>query len=319
MTGPDIAADVRPDVAIVSRGLTRTFGALTAVDRVDLSIPRARIYGFLGPNGSGKSTTIRMLCGLLKPTRGSVNVLGHEMPRGADRIRRSIGYMTQRFSLWEDLSVRENLEFLSRIYGLDRAGRTRRIAAALEHYALADRQKQRAGTLSGGQKQRLALAGVTLHQPELLLLDEPTSAVDPQSRRDFWDDLFELADRGTTILVSTHFMDEAERCHRLAILHRGALVAEGSPEELTRDIDAVVLRIETDKPRRAQQALFRADRVKSVTQLGMRLHVMVDRHLDQPAAEVARILADQGIDSRVEPSIANLEDVFVAATGFARG
>ena len=319
MNGSENATAVTTKAAIVSKDLTRKFGALTAVDRVDLEIPRARIYGFLGPNGSGKSTTIRMLCGLLKPTSGSVNVLGHEMPKGAEKIRRSIGYMTQRFSLYEDLSVRENLDFLSRIYGLDRSRRAERITGTLEHYALADRQKQRAGTLSGGQKQRLALAGVTLHRPELLLLDEPTSAVDPQSRRDFWDDLFELADGGTTILVSTHFMDEAERCHRLAILHRGALVAEGSPEELTDTIDAVVLRIETDKPRRAQQALFRAERVKSVTQLGMRLHVMVDPHLDQPAEQIRSILDAQGIASRVEPSAANLEDVFVAATGFTRG
>lgn len=315
----EIEAQETTEAAIVSKELTRKFGSLVAVDRVNLSIPRARIYGFLGPNGSGKSTTIRMLCGLLKPTSGSAEVLGYQMPREAEKIRRNIGYMTQKFSLYEDLSVRENLTFLCRIYGLDRAQQKQRIADSLDHYALADRWKQRAGTLSGGQKQRLALAGVTLHRPELLLLDEPTSAVDPQSRRDFWDDLFELADGGTTILVSTHFMDEAERCHRLAILDRGALVAEGSPEELCRGIDAVVLRIETDKPRRAQQALYRDDLVKSVTQLGMRLHAMVDSHVEQPVERIRRILEDQGISSRVETSAANLEDVFVAATGFRRG
>lgn len=307
------------DPAIVSKDLSRHFGSLVAVDRVSLSIPRSRIYGFLGPNGSGKSTTIRMLCGLLKPTSGTVNVLGYDMPKGAEKIRRSIGYMTQRFSLYEDLSVRENLAFLSRIYGLDRHERQGRIQESLEHYALIDRQKQRAGTLSGGQRQRLSLAGVTLHEPELLLLDEPTSSVDPQSRRDFWDDLFELADGGTTILVSTHFMDEAERCHRLAILNEGALVAEGVPEDLCEDIDAVVLKVETDRPRRAQQALYGAEFVKSVTQLGMRLHVMVDQHVEEPAILVRQSLEQQGIASTVEVTRANLEDVFVAATGFARG
>jgi ABC-2 type transport system ATP-binding protein len=307
------------DPAIVSKDLSRKFGSLVAVDRVSLSIPRSRIYGFLGPNGSGKSTTIRMLCGLLKPTSGTVNVLGYEMPKGAEKIRRSIGYMTQRFSLYEDLSVRENLGFLGSIYGLNRSDRKERIRDTLEHYALMDRQKQRAGTLSGGQRQRLSLAGVTLHKPELLLLDEPTSAVDPQSRRDFWDDLFELADGGTTILVSTHFMDEAERCHRLAILNQGALVAEGVPEDLCEEIDAVVLEVETERPRRAQQALYGAEFVKSVAQLGMRLHVMVDRHVDEPASVVRQSLEQHGISATVEITQANLEDVFVAATGFSRG
>ncbi len=307
------------DLAIVSQDLTRRFGTLVAVDRVSLGIPKARIYGFLGPNGSGKSTTIRMLCGLLKPSDGTVEVLGYAMPKGAEKLRRRIGYMTQKFSFYEDLSVLENLEFIARIYGLDSRQRKQRIQENLDKYDLADRQRQRAGTLSGGQKQRLALAGVTLHQPELLLLDEPTSAVDPQSRRDFWEGLFELADGGTTILVSTHFMDEAERCHRLAILHHGALVAEGVPRDLANEIDAIVLEVGTERPRRAQRTLRESGIVKSVTQLGTRLHVMVDHETEDPVALVSQILATAGIPASVEITPANLEDVFVAATGFAHG
>ncbi len=246
-------------IAIRARGLTRRFGALTAVDRVDLDIPRAQIYGFLGPNGSGKSTTIRMLCGLLRPTAGSVSVLGFDVARDSEKLRRKLGYMTQKFSLWEDLTVAENLEFMGQIYGLDRHERAARIRARLEEYHLADRTEQRAGTLSGGQKQRLALAATTLHEPELLLLDEPTSAVDPQSRRDFWESLFGLVQRGTTILVSTHYMDEAERCHRLAILDTGKLVAEGEPKELAANIDATVVELETDDIEGARRALATLD------------------------------------------------------------
>lgn len=302
--------------AIEARALTRRFGSLIAVNEVDLSIPTAQIYGFLGPNGSGKSTTIRMLCGLLTPSKGEVSVLGFEVPRDAEKIRRRIGYMTQKFSLYEDLSVYENLDFIGRIYSLDARQRRQRIEVNLDKYMLADRVTQRAGTLSGGQKQRLALAAVTLHEPDLLFLDEPTSAVDPQSRRDFWDSLFELADRGTTILVSSHYMDEAERCHRLAILDEGRLVAEGAPKQLARDIDAVVLDIETDRPRRTQASLLAAPFVKSVTQLGTRLHAMVDRNMDNPVAAAKAVLAEAGIEGRVEITPASLEDVFVAATEF---
>ena len=220
------------DAAIRARGLTKRFGALVAVDAVDLTVPRAHVYGFLGPNGSGKSTTIRMLCGLLTPDAGEIEVLGLRIPEQAEALRRRVGYMTQRFSLFENLTVRENLEFLAAIYGLRRAAARRRVDELLASYDFADRTRQLAGTLSGGQKQRLALAGAIVHQPELLFLDEPTSAVDPESRRAFWETLFDLADAGTTLLVSTHYMDEAERCHRLAILDRGRLVADGTPREL---------------------------------------------------------------------------------------
>ena len=215
------------ELAIASQGLTRTFGNLVAVDHLDLEVPRACIYGFLGPNGCGKSTTIRMLCGLLTPSAGAAEVLGVEVPRHAERLRTRIGYMTQRFSLYEDLSVQENLAFLARIYSLPRVRARLRVKSQMEVFGLVDRSAQLAGTLSGGQRQRLALAAATLHEPELLFLDEPTSAVDPESRREFWEFLFEMVDQGTTVLVSTHFMDEAERCHALAILDEGRLVASG--------------------------------------------------------------------------------------------
>ena len=302
--------------AISAHDLTRRFGKLVAVDHVTLDIPRATIYGFLGPNGSGKSTTIRMLCGLLRPSEGECTVLGHPVPRDAEALRMKVGYMTQRFSLWEDLTVQENLDFIGRIFGLDGKLRAARIDERLRQYHLEDRREQRAGTMSGGQKQRLALAAATLHEPELLLLDEPTSAVDPQSRRDFWESLFELVDRGTTILVSTHYMDEAERCHGLAILDRGRLAAEGSPRQLMDSIDAVVIEIEADDVRGARRALDGQNYVKSVAQLGNRLHALLDPQRADPEASIRALLEKQGVEGKVERVRASLEDVFVAATGF---
>ncbi len=307
-----------PASAIVARGLTRDFGRVRAVNGVDLDIARARIYGFLGPNGSGKSTTIRMLCGLLRPTAGSVTVLGNEMPRDAERLRRSLGYMTQKFSLWDDLTVRENLEFMARIFGLDHARRRARIDAVSDEFNLRALLDQRAGTMSGGQRQRLALAGATLHEPELLLLDEPTSAVDPQSRRDFWESLFTLVERGVTILVSTHYMDEAERCHRLAILAEGRLVAEGEPKRLMADIPAAVVEIEAEDIAAARTALQADPVVRSVAQLGTRLHALLDPAVADPAARVTARLRAAAVTAEVAQVHASLEDVFVAATGFGK-
>ncbi len=304
--------------AIVARGLTRTFGSVRAVDGVDLEIPRARIYGFLGPNGSGKSTTIRMLCGLLKPTSGSATVLGHQMPQDAERLRSSLGYMTQKFSLWDDLTVLENLEFMARIFGLDRERRRSRIDAVSGEFDLAALLKQRAGTMSGGQRQRLALAAATLHEPELLMLDEPTSAVDPQSRRDFWESLFTLVGRGVTILVSTHYMDEAERCHRLAILAEGRVVAEGEPKRLMAGIPASVVEIEAEQTGPARAALVADEAVLSVAQLGTRLHALLDAAVEQPARRVELRLRAANVSAHVTQVHASLEDVFVAATGFGR-
>jgi len=302
------------DIAIHARHLTKRFGALTAVNSIDLEIPRAEIYGFLGPNGSGKSTTIRMLCGLLRPSSGSVSVLGNEVPRDAEIVRRRLGYMTQRFSLWEDLTVLENLEFMAQVFGLGGALRRERIAAALAEYDLGDLHHQRAGTMSGGQKQRLALAAATLHAPDLLLLDEPTSAVDPQSRRDFWESLFILVKRGTTILVSTHYMDEAERCHRLAILDEGSIVAEGPPQELMTGIDAIVVEISAADIVKVRAAIADTPGLHSAAQLGARLRVLMDRNTRAPAELLATRLRTAGIEARVEVTAASLEDVFVAAT-----
>lgn len=303
-----------PDIAIRTHDLTRRFGSLIAVNRVNLTVPRAHIYGFLGPNGSGKSTTIRMLCGLLKSSDGEAEVLGLNIPREAEALKRKIGYMTQRFSLYEDLTIIENLEFIADVYSLSRAQQQQRIAQQLELFNLADRTKQRAGTLSGGQKQRLALAAATLHEPELLFLDEPTSAVDPQSRRDFWEFLFQLAEQGTTILVSTHYMDEAERCHALAILDRGSIVADGTPKNLEANINAHVIEIERADLQAARRILLQVPRVLSVTQLGVRLRVLVDHAIDDAAAFIKAELRNTQPDIDVHPVRASLEDVFVAAT-----
>lgn len=305
--------------AIRTRGLTRDFGSLRAVDHVDLDIPRSRIYGFLGPNGSGKSTSIRMLCGLLTPTAGEVEVLGHSIPAEAEALRQKVGYMTQKFSLYEDLTVRENLDFMADIYALPRARKAMRLDAVTHSYGLERFLKQRTGTLSGGQKQRLALATAMLHEPELLFLDEPTSAVDPENRRAFWESLFDLVEGGTTILVSTHYMDEAERCHALAILDRGKLVAEGSPEQLADDIPAQVVLLHTQEPRQAGKALQGADWVLSVAQIGNALRVLVSLQQPAAAASVAQRVTSAGLAvDDAQLTRASLEDVFVAATRQAK-
>ena len=301
-------------LAIRAHGLTKRFGTLVAVDHVDLAVPRRNVYGFLGPNGSGKSTTIRMLCGLLTPSEGTIDVLGLSIPAQAETLRTRIGYMTQKFSLFDDLTVRENLEFLADVQALPRTKASRRVDALIDEYRFADRQRQLAGTLSGGQKQRLALACAVIHEPELLFLDEPTSAVDPESRRDFWEKLFELADKGTTLLVSTHYMDEAERCHRIAILDHGALVADGTPAELTARLDGRTLLIAASDPRRAQHAIAALDGVISVAQIGNSLRVLTADGGDGARNLIADALARAGQPADVEAVHANLEDVFVAAT-----
>jgi ABC-2 type transport system ATP-binding protein len=299
--------------AITARQLTRKFGEKTAVDHIDLDIPAGRIYGFLGPNGSGKSTTLRMLCGMLLPSDGHAEVFGLSVVKDAEAIRRRLGYMPQKFSLWEDLSTDENLRFIADLYGLE-GDVDARIAKARDTYNLEKLRAQRAGTMSGGQKQRLALAAATLHAPELLLLDEPTSAVDPQSRRDFWERLFALAEAGATILVSTHYMDEAERCHGLAILAEGRLVAEGTPRSLMEGVDADVFEIEGADGSEAPRLLRELSWVHGVTQLGVRLRVLADRHQSDVADKLQAELKRHGIEARIVRTHASLEDVFVVAT-----
>src|SRR4051812_24182574 len=292
------------DDAISARGLTRRFGAKTAVDHIDLDIPAGRIYGFLGPNGSGKSTTLRMLCGLLTPSEGHAEVFGLSVATDSEAIRRRLGYMPQKFSLWDDLTVEENLRFIGRLYGLG-AELAPRIESQLETYWLGKLRAQRAGSMSGGQRQRLALAAATLHAPELLLLDEPTSAVDPQSRRDFWERLFALAEGGATILVSTHYMDEAERCHGLAILADGRIVAEGSPRELMDAIGADVLEVEGAESTEAVNALRALPWVHGVTQLGVRLRVLADRGTDGARDKLDTELKKLGVEARITPTHAS--------------
>jgi ABC-2 type transport system ATP-binding protein len=299
--------------AIVTHGLTRRFGAKVAVDHVDLHIPRGQVYGFLGPNGSGKSTTIRLLCGLLLPSEGDIEVLGLRIPAQAEALKRRMGYMTQKFSLYEDLTVAENLDFVASIQGFSwREGRRRR-AELMELYQLGELGGQLAGTLSGGQRQRLALAAAVFHRPELLFLDEPTSAVDPQSRREFWDSLFELTGLGTTLLVSTHYMDEAERCHRLAILQRGQLVANGTPRELTDALPGSVYLVDCESPRLAQQTLTTVTAVQATAQIGAQLRVLT-KDGEEGRAQIEAALRAAQIDAQVELARPNLEDVFVAVT-----
>ncbi|WP_198782922.1 ABC transporter ATP-binding protein [Shewanella putrefaciens] len=299
------------DFAIETQGMTRAFGGVNAVENLDLAIPKGTIYGFLGPNGCGKSTSIRMLTGLLSPTSGHIRVLGETLPGAEEKLRRRIGYMTQKFSLYDNLSVRENLEFVAQIYGLSRRQSAQRLVELLALYELNGREKQMAGSMSGGQRQRLALAAATLHHPELLFLDEPTSAVDPENRREFWERLFDLCAQGTTILVSTHYMDEAERCHGLAILERGIKRADGSPQQLMAAMGARVVEVSGDDLRTLKQSLISEPEVLSAAQIGSRLRVLVRSNISEPLAWLKPRVASR----TMEEVRASLEDVFVTCTG----
>ncbi len=297
--------------------LSRNFGDLKAIQNLDLEVEKGRIYGFLGPNGCGKTTAIRLLTGLLKPSSGEVEVLGLKLPQDADKLRLHIGYMTQKFSLYDDLTVRENLQFVAKIYGVSGKVQKKRIDELLDIYGLNQKQKQLTGNMSGGQRQRLALAAATLHKPELLFLDEPTSAVDPENRREFWEQLFDLSGQGTSILVSTHYMDEAERCHKLAILEAGIKRADGSPEDLMQQMGAHVVEIAAADLRQLKQDLLKLPDVISAAQLGARLRVLIKNSVAEPLAFLssqAGIAADDTL-SLVRPS---LEDVFVTSTGEGR-
>jgi ABC-2 type transport system ATP-binding protein len=303
------------ELVVETEHLTRRFGPVTAVDDVDLAVRRGEIFGCLGPNGSGKSTLMRMLLGLLSPTEGRARVLDLEMPGEAERLRPHVGYMPQKFSLYEDLTVRENLDFACRVFGLSRARRREREAAVIEEHGLERYVRTRAEALSGGWKQRLALAVATVHEPELLVLDEPTAGVDPRSRREFWENLFGLTAAGTTIFVSTHYMDEAVRCHRLGLFRNGRRVALGSPADLVAALAGRVVDVRVEDPERAIAALRAEDVVASTTQLGDVVHVLLVEGADaeREADTLASRLADDGHeDARVTPSTANLEDVFVS-------
>lgn len=301
-------------LAIEAQGMSRRFGDYLAVNALDLAVPVGCIYGFLGPNGCGKSTSIRMLTGLLAPSSGKIQVLGLSLPTQAEALRQQIGYMTQKFSLYDNLTVLENLQFVAGIYRIKSKEQSMRIRELLALYQLEDKQKVRAGSLSGGQKQRLALAAATIHRPSLLFLDEPTSAVDPENRREFWERLFDLSDAGTTILVSTHYMDEAERCHRIAILERGEKRADGSPSELMTQMPADVYEISGPQLRQLRQQLLMLPEVMSAAQIGQRLRLLVYKKYEWRTEQLQQRLGAEYSCEAVRPS---LEDVFVANTGEA--
>jgi ABC-2 type transport system ATP-binding protein len=292
--------------AIDVHGLGKSFNGRPAVRDVSLRVERGRIYGFLGPNGSGKTTTIRMLCGLLTPDTGSGTCLGFDILREAPAIKRRVGYMTQRFSFYEDLSVRENLDFVARMYAVPR--RKEAVVAAIARLGLGDRQTQLAGTLSGGWKQRLALAACVLHQPELLLLDEPTAGVDPKARREFWDEIHALAADGLTVLVSTHYMDEAERCHEIAYLAFGRLLTHGTVEEVVEQSGLSTWSVSGAGVARVRKALTHAPGVAMATPFGNSLHLS---GTDKAALDAAIAPYRDDPDLRWEAVPPGLEDVFI--------
>ncbi len=308
-----MSANPAADWAIDVRGLTKRYGTRTVVDDVSLQVRAGRICGFLGPNGSGKTTTIRMLCGLLKPDAGSGTCLGLDLIEDALSIRREVGYMTQKFGLYEDLTIRENLDFIGRLFELPR--RRAAVDQALERLGLAERQRQLAGALSGGWKQRLSLAACLLHEPRLLLLDEPTAGVDPKARRDFWDQIHGLAAEGITVLVSTHYMDEAERCHELVYIAYGRTLARGTAGEIIASAGLSVWTIRGAGVEQLVAPLKAAPGVLSVTSFGNALHVA---GRDGAVLESALAPYRHRPDVDMQPSQANLEDVFISLIGQAQ-
>jgi ABC-2 type transport system ATP-binding protein len=299
--------------AVETRGLTKRFGKITAVDHVDLHVRRGELYGFLGPNGAGKSTTLRMLCGILEPTEGEGRVLGIDLRDEPERVKSSIGYMSQRFSLYDDLTVLENLTFYARVYEVPRSSRTERVARMMRLADLVGRERQLAGQLSGGYRQRLALSCALVHQPRLIFLDEPTAGVDPVSRRTFWALIRRLADEGTTILVTTHYMDEAELCDTLGFIYQGRLIVQGPPLRIKQEtFTGQVCEIDADDPARTAELLAERQDVEEVVRVGGRVRVILAPGGPTPDA-LATALRAARVDVRwiraVEPSV---EDLFVS-------
>lgn len=320
MTPAGPSAVSAPDPPVIDvRGLTKKFGAKTVVDDFDLTVARGAIYGFLGPNGSGKTTTIRMVCGLLKADAGAGTVLGHDVLTQSAKIKERVGYMTQRFSLYEDLSIRENLEFVARLYGLDHV--RDRVETSLRTLGLADRARQLAGRLSGGWKQRLALAACMIHEPELLLLDEPTAGVDPKARRDFWDAIRDYAAQGVTTLVSTHYMDEAVQCDRIAFIAYGRKLIDAPTAEIPEKVGLSAWRVEADDLAAAANRLKAAGGYDVLARFGAAIHIAA-----RDAASMDRALKALGAeqDVRATPIEAGLEEAFIylmsgAQDNFANG
>lgn len=298
------------ELAIDVRGLTKTFGKRTAVDHVDIKMPRGQVWGFLGPNGSGKTTTIRMLCGLLRPDAGEGTCLGYDILKNSRQIKNNVGYMTQKFSYWEDLSIRENLEFVANLYGLKNKKKV--VDQTLEQLGLTSRQKQLAGTLSGGWKQRLALAACTLHNPKMLMLDEPTAGVDPQARRDFWDQIHRLSAQGLTVLVSTHYMDEAERCDQIVYIAYGKLMAQGRVEDIIDQSGLFTFVAEGAGVRDIMEKLRGQPGADHVAYFGNALHLS-GGDLEKLRTLIATHGQAAGVRWRQERP--NLEDVFIHLMG----
>ncbi|MCX7311109.1 MAG: ABC transporter ATP-binding protein [Alphaproteobacteria bacterium] len=309
MIAPGQASDVVIDV----HGLTKSFGGRTVVRDLSLQVKRGTIYGFLGPNGSGKTTTIRMLCGLLTPDQGTGTCLGYDIRTETEKIKRQIGYMTQRFSLYQDLSVRENLEFVARIYGLPQPAKA--ASDMIEHIGLVGREEQIAGLLSGGWKQRLALGACTLPGPQLLLLDEPTAGVDPKARREFWNEIHALAARGLTALVSTHYMDEAERCHEIAYIAYGELLAHGTVDEVVRQSNLTTFSVTGEGLVQLAAELEKKPGIDSVAPFGASLHVS---GRDAAALEAAIAAHRDHTGLNWKQIDASLEDVFIGLMAQAK-
>jgi ABC-2 type transport system ATP-binding protein len=301
--------------SVVVDNLVKKFGDFVAVDHVSLETRRGEIFGFLGPNGAGKSTTIRMLCGLLRPTAGRATVAGFDVARDPESVRQNIGYMSQKFSLYNDLTVAENLRLFAGMYSVPRKLVDERIAWAINMAALQGHENKITGSLPGGWKQKLALGCAVLHRPPILFLDEPTSGVDPISRRTFWDLIHQMASEGVTIFVTTHYMDEAEYCNRLALIDRGRLVALGSPTELKRSsMKGDLLLLECDRVGEAVQSLEHAPGVLDAAVFGNALHLVVAQAASA-IPQLKQFLGERNIQvERIEPIHASLEDVFVALT-----
>jgi ABC-2 type transport system ATP-binding protein len=298
------------DSAVKVEGLTRRFGEFVAVDGINLDIGKGEIFGFLGPNGAGKSTTIKMLCGLLLPSSGNGSVGGHDIRTGSEEIKKNIGYMSQKFSLYDDLTVKENIRFFSGMYGVRGEKRKERMEWTLEMAGLEKRMDAIVGALPGGFKQRLALGCAILHEPPILFLDEPTSGVDPLSRRNFWNLINELSGSGTTVFVTTHYMDEADYCHRLALIYRGRIIAEGTPRELKEKLmRRQVLEIEVERMVEALDVLEKRGIDAAI--FGSLLHAVVG-DVAQGTADIRKTLESSGIKvNRIERIVPSLEDVFV--------
>jgi drug efflux transport system ATP-binding protein len=311
---------VADGIAIDVQELTRVFGHITAVDRVSFRIGYGEIFGFLGANGAGKSTTIRMLCGILAPTSGTARVAGYDVVSDPENIKESIGYMSQKFSLYADLTVQENLRFYGQIYELDRERLKKRMGEVMELTGLNDWKDHRADELSGGWKQRLALANAILHQPKILFLDEPTAGIDPISRRALWEVLYRIAADGVALFVTTHYMEEAERCNQIAFISRGKLLTLGTPQKLKNEVGGRLLEVECLPLMKGSSAFGKIPGVMGVTAYGTTLHLNISKDEESVRKAIRETAAREGIEVKsVKPISASLEDVFAALTEGTEG